>query len=137
MDATTKTQISELLHRSAYALDHKDLSALASCFHQQASFRLVIEGVEEVSQFNGLDEIMGLMKGALDAQTDVRRHVVSNIWFEDEGADEATVVSYLSLMATENGVTQLITTGIYRDVVVASEDGWLLSQRHLQLDRPY
>ena len=137
MDAESKGQIVELLHRSAYALDHKDLDTLARCFDAAATFRLAIDGVDEVSEFSGLEAIMGLMKGALDAQTDVRRHVVSNIWFEAAGASEATVVSYLSLMATENGETQLITTGIYRDVVTNHSGDWLISARDLQLDRPY
>ena len=132
-----REDIHELLYRSAYALDQKDLPMLEACFTADAHFTLVIEGVDEPSAFAGREAIMGLMKGALDAQTDVRKHVVSNAWFEAEAEDAATVVSYLSLMATENGVTQLITTGIYRDRAVRAASGWLLADRHLTLDRPY
>ena len=134
---SARDDIAELLSRSAYALDQKDLSALEAGFHADASFTLVIDGVDEPSVFEGRDAIMGLMKGALDAQTDVRKHVISNVWYESESEAEATVVSYLTLMATENGVTQLITTGIYRDRVVLDDGGWLVAARHLTLDRPY
>ena len=129
--------IVELLNRSAFALDQKDLPMLEACFHADADFTLVIAGVDEPSVFSGREAIMGLMKGALDAQTDVRKHVISNFWYESEADEEATIVSYLTLMATEHGETNLITTGVYRDRVVREGSGWLLADRHLTLDRPY
>lgn len=138
MDTTAKQDIAELLARSAFALDHKDLQALQQTFTEDALFTLVIDGVPEPSVFEGRDAIMGLMKGALDDQTDLRRHVLSNLIFSETDGQGATVLSYLSLMATENGVTQLITTGLYTDQVAQQADGsWLITNRHLKLDRPY
>ena len=138
LDPSAKTQISELLARSAYALDHKDLDALEATFTEAATFTLVIDGVAEPSVFEGREAIMGLMKGALDQQTDLRRHVLSNVFYAQESADSATVLAYLTLMATEHGNTQLITTGLYTDQVSRSVDGqWLIANRHLKLDRPY
>ena len=138
LDTSAKTQISELLARSAFALDHKDLDALEATFAEDAVFTLVIDGVDEPSVFEGRGAIMGLMKGALDQQTDLRRHVLSNVFYAEEGTDSATVLAYLTLMATENGVTSLITTGLYTDQVRQAADGsWLIARRHLKLDRPY
>ncbi len=137
MDTTDKLMIAELLARSAYGLDAKNLDTLEACFTQSATFTLAIEGVAEVSQFSGRDEIMGLFKGALDVQTDERKHVISNIWYADESDNAATVVSYLSLFATENGLTILVTTGLYTDKVVKQDGRWLIEGRDLKLDRPY
>ena len=138
MDTTDKIAISELLARSAYGLDAKDMGLLEGCFAAEANFTLTIEGVPDVSKFTGREEIMGLFSGALDAQTDERKHVISNLWYSEEGADSATVVSYLSLFATENGLTNLITTGAYTDQVARGSDGqWLITDRDLKLDRPY
>ncbi|MEM7003750.1 MAG: nuclear transport factor 2 family protein [Pseudomonadota bacterium] len=139
MDGYVKLQIQEMLARSAFALDHKDLPGIAATFHEDARFTLEIAGVEEASVFNGKQEIMGLMQGALEAQTDVRRHVMSNFWYKQTGENAATVVSYLSLFATENGLTRLITTGIYTDAVASADvdGGWLITDRLLQLDNPY
>ena len=138
MDAADKLAIAELLARSAYGLDVKDLAQLEGCFSADANFTLTIEGVPEASKFTGRDEIMGLFRGALDAQTDERKHVISNLWFSEASANAATAVSYLSLFATENGETNLITTGAYTDRVTKSDDGnWLISDRNLALDRPY
>lgn len=137
MEIQDKIEISELLARSAFGLDAKDLQLLEGCFTEQAKFTLIIQGVAEVSLFEGRDEIMGLFEGALEAQTDERKHVVSNIWYEQEGEDAAVVVSYLSLFATENGETNLITTGVYKDRVEKVSGNWLVADRNLQLDRPY
>ena len=63
---SAREDIVELLHRSAYALDQKDLPMLEGCFHADANFTLVIAGVDEPSAFTGRDAIMGLMQGALD-----------------------------------------------------------------------
>ncbi len=132
-----KMDIAEALARSAYALDHKNLADLEAGFHPEATFTLVIDGVDEPSVFSGRDAIMGLMKGALDAQTDVRRHAISNLFFESVSDDSAKAVSYLTLIGTENGETNLITTGIYNDELVNVDGAWLLINRHLHLDRPY
>ena len=137
MNLEDKLAVSELLSRSAYGLDMKDLDLLESCFAGDANFLLTIEGVEEVSKFEGREEVMGLFKGALDTQTDERKHVISNIWYGEEGTDSATAVSYLSLFATENGLTTLITTGLYTDKVVKLGGEWKVADRDLKLDRPY
>ena len=100
-------------------------------------FNLTIDGVAEASEFNGLEEIMSLMKGALDVQTDVRRHSISNVWYRSFTEEAATVVSYLTLMATEHGETKLITTGVYTDQVTKDGDTWVLVDRDLYLDRAY
>ena len=76
------------------------------------------------------------MSGSMADQTDVRRHVVSNIFFDDNNP-ETTVVSNLTLMATENGQTQLLTTGVYYDTVVEEDGHWCIRQRHIDLDKAY
>ena len=138
MDTADKLDIAEVLAESALGLDMKDLSVLERCFTPGATFVLAIEGVDEASVFEGREAILGLFKGALDAQTDERKHVISNVIFRNGAADTATVLSYLTLFATENGVTQLITTGLYTDDLQKQADGrWLITKRDLKLDRPY
>ena len=84
--------------------------------------------------FEGREAIMGLLNAALDAQTDTRRHIISNFLFEEEGDDTATCISQIVLAATENGEIRLITSGIYRDVVVKTGDSWQISDRLLNLE---
>ncbi|EED36340.1 hypothetical protein NOR51B_2290 [Luminiphilus syltensis NOR5-1B] len=139
IDADTKLAIHELLARAGYALDLREDAMLASCFAENAKFTLRIAGGDLIGPFKTRDGIMGLMRGAWDEQTDVRKHAVSNIFFPEDAQDgEGTVViSYLTLITTENGVINVISAGVYRDRVIETEDGWQLLERHLDLDLPY
>lgn len=132
-----KQAISELLSRSAYALDMRLADMLAACFAEDAQFTLKIADAELVGPFVNRDGIMALMTGSFEEQTDQRRHVVSNVFFESEGADRATVVSNLTLMGTEAGTIRLISAGVYRDEVLKRDGQWQLYRRHLDLDLPY
>lgn len=136
LTAEDKLSIHELLARSAYAYDERDLDMLAACFSDGAVFSIQIREGDTIGPFEGRDAIMALYKSALDAQTDVRRHVVSNAFFASEDGDPV-VVSNLTLFATEEGETRLLSAGVYRDTLRRDDDGWRLLNRHLDLDSPY
>jgi 3-phenylpropionate/cinnamic acid dioxygenase small subunit len=139
LDAETKLAIHELLARAAFALDHREDAMLAGCFAEQAKFSLRIADGDLIGPFETREGIMGLMRGAWEEQTDVRKHAVSNIFFpaDEQRSDAICVVSNLALMSTENGVISLVSAGVYKDWVIHTEDGWLLLERHLDLDLPY
>ena len=136
LSAEQKLEIHELLARWAYAYDERDVAMLANCFTEDAHFSMRIAGGDLVGPFEGREAIMGLMTGAMEEQTDVRRHVVSNIFFE-EGEGTIKVISNLTLFATENGEIQLLSAGVYRDEVVEQGGTWRLVKRHLDLDKGY
>ena len=131
-----KLAIHELLSRSAHGLDRHDLAMLEACYIEESVFSLQITGADPIPAFEGREAIMGLYRNAMETQTDVRRHVVSNIYFDSEG-EEPVVISNLTLFATENGETKLLSAGVYRDVVRNTADGWRLLHRHLDLDSAY
>jgi 3-phenylpropionate/cinnamic acid dioxygenase small subunit len=79
---------------------------------------------------------MGLMTGAMQEQTDVRRHLISNIFFTQESGNPA-VTSNLTLMATEDDEIKLLSAGIYHDVLEKHGDRWRILKRHLDLDKAY
>ena len=80
---------------------------------------------------------MGLFSGAMAAQTDKRRHVVSNIFFDEAGDTTCRVFSNLTLFGTENGAIRLICAGLYRDRFVRRDGRWYITERRLELDLPY
>jgi hypothetical protein len=132
-----KLAIHEFLARAAYAYDVRDMALLESSFAPAASMSMRIAGGDLIGPFEGREAIMGLMTGAMAEQTDVRKHVVSNIFFEQEETD-ITAVSFLTLIATEGGETRLLSAGIYRDTLVQGADGaWQLARRHVELDNAY
>ena len=131
-----KLAIQELLSRSAYGFDEQQLDMLEACFTEDAVFSIRIAGGDLMGPFVGREAIMDLYRNSIESQTDVRRHVVSNIFFESEDGDPV-VISNLTLMATEKGEIKLLTAGIYRDTIRITAEGWRLLNRHLDLDRPY
>lgn len=137
LSSEEKLAIHELLSRSAYALDERAAEPLAATFAQQGSFSLRIAGGDLIGPFEGREGIMELMTGAWAEQTDLRRHVVSNIFFDGEEQGNPVAVSNLTLFATEDGEIQLLTAGVYRDVVTRIDGSWVILRRHLELDRPY
>jgi len=137
MKAEDKLLIHEMLARAAHSFDERQLDVLAACFRADATMLVHITGTGDIGPFDGCEAIMKLMADALDAQTDVRRHVISNIYFEAEGDDAARVVSNLVVTAVENGRIDVITSGVYRDDVVKTAQGWQISHRHLDLDLPF
>ena len=137
MDATDKLSAHELLARAAYGLDEHDLAALGACFAPEAEFHMRIAGQDPIPPFVGHEAIMGLFKGAMDSQTDKRRHVISNAFFTEEGAEHCAMVSNLTLFGTENGQPRLICTALYRDRLVRREGHWLIRERRIELDSSY
>jgi 3-phenylpropionate/cinnamic acid dioxygenase small subunit len=131
-----KLAIHELLARAAYAYDERDMTMLENSFSKDASFSMCIAAGDLVGPFDGREAIMALMSGSMDGQTDVRRHVISNIFFDDKSA-EITVISNLTLVATDKGNIQLLTAGVYHDTVVQEGASWCISRRHIDLDKAY
>ena len=136
LSADDKLAIAELLARSAYAFDEQDLEMLEACFTPDAVFSILIKGGDMIGPFEGREAVMKLYRDSMDAQTDVRRHVASNIFFKSETGDPQ-VISNLTLFATENATTTLLSVGVYQDTVRRTDDGWRVLKRHLDLDSPY
>ena len=152
LSAEDRLAIFELLSRVAYAYDQRDLPGLAECFMPDARFSLHIAGAEPMAPCEGREAIMTLYRDAMAAQTDVRRHVISNPFFIETGVEtgiesgiesgaetgaEPTVVSNLTLLATEDGHSRLLCTGVYRDTLRRVDSRWRLHRRHLDLDSAY
>lgn len=168
LSAEDRLAIFELLSRVAYAYDQRDLPGLAECFMPDARFSLHIAGAEPMAPCEGREAIMTLYRDAMAAQTDVRRHVISNPFFIETGIEtgvetgiesgaetgiesgaetgiesgaetgaEPTVVSNLTLLATEDGHSRLLCTGVYRDTLRRVDSRWRLHRRHLDLDSAY
>lgn len=131
-----KLAIHELLGRAAYAYDERDMALLESGFASAATMSMRIASGDLIGPFEGRDAIMQLMHNSMAQQTDVRRHVISNIFFEEESG-HPVVVSNLTLVATENGKAALLAAGVYRDTVIEEGGHWRILKRHVELDSSY
>lgn len=137
MQLEDKLAIQELLARSAYALDERQLEMLADTFSADASLAIDIAGTAGEVLFEGRDAIMGLMRDSMEAQTDQRRHVVTNLFFEALTEDRAAVISNITITSVEHGAIRLVTSGLYRDAVIREGDRWRIERRRIELDMAY
>lgn len=142
MSAAEKWAIHELLSRSALALDERDVPALEATFAKNAVLSIIIGSGEQRTKaapvtFDGRTAIMDLMTGSMAEQSDLRRHVISNVFFESLSKNDARAVSYLQIYSIENGGVRCVSTGLYRDRVVRKKSGWKIAERLIDLDLPY
>ena len=137
MKSNQKLAIHELLNRAAYYFDMHDVDGLETCFTEDAGMLVKIADGQTFGPFESRKAIMELMSASLSAQTDTRRHIICNIFFESEDSKEPTVVSTLVVTSAESGKIGLVTGGVYRDVVKKVDGNWLISHRHLDLDMPF
>ena len=136
-DVATNLAIRELLAKAAYALDVRDMDTLEACFAADAVLELSIAGGDDI-RFEGRNAIMGLMRQSAQEQTDQRRHLSTNVFFQDDAAaDEFAAVSNLTLVAVEHGDIALITSGYYKDRLRLEDGAYRIARRRIELDRPY
>jgi 3-phenylpropionate/cinnamic acid dioxygenase small subunit len=132
-----KQAISEILGRLGWAYDSGNLDYFEEIYTKNARFTVTIAGMGQVGDYRSIENIMVLYRGSKASQTDQRRHVVSNIFFADETPTTATAVSYLTLLATKDGVTKTLSAGVYTDKFVLLGGAWRIQHRDLNLDAPY
>lgn len=132
-----KQAITEILGKLGWAYDSGHLDYFETIYAGDSRFTISIAGKGQVGDYQSLDTIMGLYRGAKAAQSDQRRHCVSNVFFSEETDTTATVISYLTLLATKDGVTRTLATGVYTDRFQRVGGAWKLKHRDLALDAPY
>ncbi|MEJ2885041.1 nuclear transport factor 2 family protein [Actinomycetospora aeridis] len=133
-----RPHIENLLGKASWGYDEADPDLIASCFTADArmSLRIGRDG-QLIGPFEGRDAIRKLHADSMAAQTDQRRHNLSNLWFEKESDDEAIATTNLTLLSIENGTVKVLSSGWYRDQLVVQNGTWLIADRYVYLDLPY
>lgn len=135
---TARDEFENLLGKASWGYDEADPDLVASCFTDDARMALRIgRDGDVVGPFEGREAIRTLHADSMAAQTDQRRHNLSNTWVDKETADEATVVTNLTLLSVEHGAVGVLSSGWYRDQLVHRDGAWLIADRYVYLDLPY
>jgi hypothetical protein len=129
--------IHEVLAKSVSGLDQRNVALMEPCFTTDARFELEIKGAAEIPPFVGREAVMKLMTDSMNAHSEDRRHVLSNIYFESAEENSARVVSNLVAFQAEHGKIKVMTSGVYRDLVRKVDGKWQIALRHLALDVPF
>jgi 3-phenylpropionate/cinnamic acid dioxygenase small subunit len=129
-DCDDRQAITDLLHRSAYALDDKDYEAMANCFTEDATLDHGPQAATPV--LRGRDTIVGLAARTHDADGNRPRlasHHVGNVLITFDGPDSAVVESYVHTFHALGDGTAGLVWGRWHDDVVRSADGWRIRAR--------
>ncbi|MEK8174487.1 nuclear transport factor 2 family protein [Streptomyces sp. M19] len=120
--------IQQTLGCYAFALDHGDLVTLANVLAEDATWTVNIAGEVEQGPFVGHTAILGLVRGAAEAQTAQRRHNLINLVFHHADADTAVVWAYLMLTSNAGGTANVIATGFYTFALRRADGEWRIAR---------
>jgi ketosteroid isomerase-like protein len=134
LDPEERFAVQQTLARYAFALDQQDLVALEGVLTEDATWTFTIAGEAEHGPFAGRAAILDFVRGALDAQTDQRRHNLINIVFDSADADTAVVRTYLVLTSNAGGSPSVIATGFYTFRLERGESEWRIAKLFLGMD---
>jgi hypothetical protein len=109
------TAIATLLARYGAGNDKRDLGIIESCFTEDATCTIAIAGGDTYGPLTSRPAILEFFGAALGAQSDRRRHVVTNIAV----LDDTHVDAYLTLIVTDEGKTEVKSAGIYELEITA------------------
>ena len=132
-----KQVITEILGKMGWAYDNNKLDYYETVYADDARFTVSMVGKGQVADYQSKSTIMGLYTASKAAQNDHRRHVISNIFFTEDTATTATVVSYMTLFLKVGEEMKLLSTGEYTDKFVLLGGAWKLAHRDLMLDAAY
>ncbi|MDQ0771915.1 ketosteroid isomerase-like protein [Streptomyces aurantiacus] len=129
-----RLDVQQTLARYAFALDHGDLAGLESVLTEDAVWTVTTADEAEQGPFVGRSAILDLVRDATKAQTEQRRHHLTNIVFHRADADTAVVWAYLTLTSNAGGSATVITTGFYTFTLRHTERGWRIAQLLVGMD---
>lgn len=134
LDPAEVLAIHDLLYTYAAANDDRDVAVIVDCFTEEGSFGLQVAGAEPIGPLAGQD-LHDLYATMLGAQSDQRRHVITNVRVSRLDEGRCRVLSYFTLQVTDAGVTKTLTCGVYTDTVIQHGDGgWRFESKWLDLD---
>ncbi|MEU6418559.1 nuclear transport factor 2 family protein [Streptomyces spiralis] len=133
-DPAEQLAVQQTLVRYVFALDHGDLEALESLLTEDVSWTAVIADAVEQGPYLGRAAVLDLVRGATEAQTDQRRHHLTNMVFRRADADTAVVWSYLMLTTNAGGSPALVSTGFYTFTLRHTEGEWRIARLLVGLD---
>jgi hypothetical protein len=135
MTISDRAEIKELLARWAYGFDEQVPELMVDCFTKDAV--LVINRPDgTVGPIDGRDAIVRNFQASWVGRKQVRRHFITNTWFESEAENSATCLSFLMAVSIADNTPSVFLTGIYRDDVV-KEDRWRIKNRTITFDNTF
>jgi 3-phenylpropionate/cinnamic acid dioxygenase small subunit len=135
VDVADRLEILNLFARYAHTYDEGHLDRLGELFTADARFEIRGSLGAMPSVMDGRDEIVATMtKRYEDTRPAQRRHLISNVYVEEQTADSARASAYLLLGSTVDDALALPVTGRYSNEYRKVDGTWLIHRQTLTLD---
>ncbi len=129
-----RPRIRDTLARCFFAYDQGDGQTMADCFVDDGEIVVTIEGQGQVDSVEGRAAIAEFCRKSFAGRVGISRHLISNTFVEEDGNEDAVVVSYHTTVATREGVATILQTGWCRDRFLFEENGWRIVSRTYHCD---
>lgn len=134
LSSAERLAVQQTLARYAFALDHGDLAALEGVLTEDATWTITVVGEAESGPFVGRAAVLDFVRDATEAQTEQRRHNLTNMVFHRADAGTAVVWAYLMLTSNAGGSPAVISTGFYTFTLRLAEGEWRIAKLLVGLD---
>ena len=132
-----RARIAELFADFSWANDTHDHDLFDAILTDDIGLTIKIAGEVAVGPLESKPTVTAFFKEALDAQTDTRRHVVSNLRVLEADDEVVHARAYLTLMVTDGGVLTPTSTGVYDARISVAGEEPRLAEFEIALDRPF
>jgi|ERR1700744_884233 len=126
--------VQRTVNRYAFAFDQRDLATLREVMTADVEWAATVADQAAYGPFVGLAAVMDYMTAAMSAQTDQRRHVLTNPVLRSCADGQARLDAYLTLMSAAHGRSSVLTTGFYSFWLRLENAEWRIERLHLGLD---
>lgn len=135
MTALDYEEIRQLVARYNFAVDFGDAEGWAACFTPDGVFTSMPEGGPLSGRHEGRDALVAYGKVHFKVSKGRARHWNWNLDIEGDG-ERATMRCYLAAYSATapDSPAVLRATGVYRDVLVKTGQGWRFATRDVHVD---
>lgn len=124
-----RLEIMDLIHSYGHFADAGDMQAFIGLFAEDAVIDIGIPGVSDKAALRAAMQ----NRPAADAGAP-SRHVMTNLVFHQQSADQAGGALYFTLMRTQGGRTLPAATGTYSFCVARRDGAWRIQQWRAAVD---
>jgi hypothetical protein len=131
-----RQEIEGVIVAYAWAYDEGRAAEAAALFTSDGTLEVSAPGIAPVKGSEAIAAFLAAARNARATRGEQPRHLVNNVRIVESTADEAEVVSYMTLVITHaDGSTTLDCAGTYRDRFVRDDGSWKLAARKIAFDR--
>jgi 3-phenylpropionate/cinnamic acid dioxygenase small subunit len=128
--------IQELLSSYGMLHDSRDFAGLLECFSEDAVYTMHVRDGSTHGPREGRSAIVQQIQEFKSRQADQRRHLISNFRMTARIDGRVDVTSYV-LVTAAGARFEVVSAGIYRDVVRRVSGRWIIEEKTLELDSEF